>query len=369
MRLSNINPYGAVPEALSQSRLALRDIMADYLAQKTLEANLNVAQKKAEIETAQVAANLKLGELANERDLARTAAEAQRFERQQSFTEDQARRQARQWQQSFDETKRQHDENKRIQAEQIAESRRQFAMANKAYIPETIDKIVAEFMPGTSPEFRNRIYQEAGLNPNDKRTPNEMKSIVGALTPIIARLGTQDFNAAMAAANAAQDPQKKAAWQQKAVQIANQMHIVHAALRPQPLTDKDLIPLYHKGLSSGTIPEGTDYSTFKTNMQSTQQESQPFLEMANKAAQAQDRLKVDPNYDKKYLQALEVIRSLDDPKHVQEIAAGLAKREDDPAGALEYAQGWAKYLSANHKSKAKKQRPAPESIFYERFDQ
>ena len=142
-----------------------------------------------------------------------------------------------------------------------------------------------------------------------------------------------------------------------------------AALRPQPLTDKDLIPLYHKGLSSGTIPEGTDYSTFKTNMQSTQQESQPFLEMANKAAQAQDRLKVDPNYDKKYLQALEVIRSLDDPKHVQSIAAGLAKREDDPAGALEYAQGWAKYLSANHKSKAKKQRPAPESIFYERFDQ
>lgn len=66
----NGNPYGAVPEALKETRLTLRDIMAAHLENKVAEGRLNLEKTKAETETALITANLKRDELANLRDTA-----------------------------------------------------------------------------------------------------------------------------------------------------------------------------------------------------------------------------------------------------------------------------------------------------------
>lgn len=64
------NPYGAVPEALKETRLSLRDIMADMLATKKMEMDLSLAKTKAETDTALVSANLERDRLSNLKDIA-----------------------------------------------------------------------------------------------------------------------------------------------------------------------------------------------------------------------------------------------------------------------------------------------------------
>lgn len=64
------NPYGAVPEALTQTRLSLRDIMTDMLMTKKMEQDLSLAKSKAETETAIVAANTERDKLSNAKDMA-----------------------------------------------------------------------------------------------------------------------------------------------------------------------------------------------------------------------------------------------------------------------------------------------------------
>lgn len=65
------NPYGAVPEALKETRLTLRDVMGDFLQNKVLEGRMNLETKKAETETALVQADMKKSELADLRDLSK----------------------------------------------------------------------------------------------------------------------------------------------------------------------------------------------------------------------------------------------------------------------------------------------------------
>jgi len=65
------NPYGAVPEALKETRLSLKDIMADYMATKVHESNLNLALAKANTETELVRSGAERDKLANLRELTR----------------------------------------------------------------------------------------------------------------------------------------------------------------------------------------------------------------------------------------------------------------------------------------------------------
>jgi hypothetical protein len=66
-----MNPYGAVPEALKETRLSLRDIMGDFLQNKVLEGRINLEKSKAETETALVGAGIERERLTNLRDLSR----------------------------------------------------------------------------------------------------------------------------------------------------------------------------------------------------------------------------------------------------------------------------------------------------------
>lgn len=48
--LNRSNPYGAVPEALNQTRLTIRDVVADYLKSKALESQLSLAKGQIELD-------------------------------------------------------------------------------------------------------------------------------------------------------------------------------------------------------------------------------------------------------------------------------------------------------------------------------
>lgn len=78
------NPYGAVPEALKETRLTLRDLMADHLANKVAEGRLSLAKTQAETETAMVGANLKKEEMVNLRDIAHLTQQANQFGERQA---------------------------------------------------------------------------------------------------------------------------------------------------------------------------------------------------------------------------------------------------------------------------------------------
>ncbi len=64
------NPYGAVPEALKETRLTLRDVMSDFLQNKVLEGRMTLEKTRAETETALVNAGIEKDRLANLRDMA-----------------------------------------------------------------------------------------------------------------------------------------------------------------------------------------------------------------------------------------------------------------------------------------------------------
>jgi len=81
------NPYGAVPEALKETRMTLRDIMQDYLANKVTESNLEIARAKADVERASVEADIQKAGMMNTLSLARLAQEANQFQQNYGLQE------------------------------------------------------------------------------------------------------------------------------------------------------------------------------------------------------------------------------------------------------------------------------------------
>ncbi len=85
------NPYGAVPEALKETRMTLRDIMQDYLANKVAESNLEIAKAKADVERASVEADIQKASMMNTLSLARLAQEANQFQQNYGLHERQVK--------------------------------------------------------------------------------------------------------------------------------------------------------------------------------------------------------------------------------------------------------------------------------------
>jgi aconitase B len=73
-----MNPYGAVPAALEQTRLTLRDIMAGYVNQKIQESKLNLAHKQMEVEARALELEGEKQKAQTEFNLARIAADTAR---------------------------------------------------------------------------------------------------------------------------------------------------------------------------------------------------------------------------------------------------------------------------------------------------
>lgn len=122
------NPYGAVPEAIKDARVSLRDITADLLATKKMEGELTLAKTKAETEASLAAAASERYKLENEKDISRMNMQSDQFNRQLDQS-------GRQFQDNFSLAKSaqafqqgpKFEQEKRLTDAQIAASRAQTA--------------------------------------------------------------------------------------------------------------------------------------------------------------------------------------------------------------------------------------------------
>lgn len=340
MSLSAVNPYGAVPAALKESRLALRDIMADYLNTKAQEANVNLMQKKAETDLAMVGANL-------ERDRLTQEQQANRFQTEVDLRKADIGRHAFESDRSFKETQRQFDVNKRIQDRSFNLSKIQHA----DLIPGKAIDIMGQAYPNIPKAQRERILTAAGFDPNAVTTPQVLKQYQGLLLPVQRSLLQDDFKSTMAKAGQAADPKMKTQLLEQAGQIAMQAKNIDQFLTKK-ITPVEAGKLFKQLEAAGSIDPGTNFQDFYDEMTMMQEKSAEGINMIKEAQLARAKHAVDPNYDQKFLAYSNIIHTLDDPKHEEQIKRGIEKRADDPAAALEYIQGWARHLSSQ-KQKAK----------------
>ncbi len=151
------NPYGAVPQALENSRLALRDIMADHLATKQMAANLDLAVKKAETENAMVGANLERARMGQELDLAKMAQGQQN------------------WQQSFGLQKQQQEREDRESTARMANDAQRLRLSQAEAARRNEKKSMYEWAAeaGASKSIIDRFFSGADLNKKIDRATAE----------------------------------------------------------------------------------------------------------------------------------------------------------------------------------------------------
>lgn len=350
MNLSHVNPYGAVPEALKETRLALRDIMADYLATKTQEANLALGQKKAETETAMIQAGIERDRLAGERDLARMAQDAQRFGLQTDLHRAQMEQGGQQFRDRLSEDQRQFDINKKLKEREIGIQGAQLNLSRLQHAPDKIMNIMAREYPNMDPRMRDRVLRTAGFDPNAVTTPQTLQRYQGMLLPVMRTILQSDFKDVMAQAGKTKDPKAKGSLFDQANQIAIQARGIDDFMT-RDLSPESAAKIYEKLKSAGELDESVTLADYIQEATTKRKQSQEVVDMLSQAGQARAKHEADPNYDARLTQAINMIKMLDkDPKHVDRIEAGARERANDPAGALEYAEGWADHLLRQHRA-------------------
>lgn len=83
------NPYGAVPEALKETRLSLRDVMSDYLNTKVEENKLRLGEARLGVEKAGIENQMQLNKLANDRWISQQQQQESQFQQTYGLQEQQ----------------------------------------------------------------------------------------------------------------------------------------------------------------------------------------------------------------------------------------------------------------------------------------
>lgn len=125
------NPYGAVPEAMNNTRLSLRDIMQDYLANKVTESNLEIAKAKTEVDRGAIEANLEQARMSNTRDLAGLAQREYQFDQNLNQTAEQFRQNHQLNTEKFQADKSAQDRQIKIMEAENARKNREEARMNE----------------------------------------------------------------------------------------------------------------------------------------------------------------------------------------------------------------------------------------------
>jgi len=184
------NPYGAVPEALKETRLTLRDVMTDYLNTKTQENNLRLGEAKLGVEKAAIENQIKLNELVNLRDISRQAQQESQFQETKQQQDSHFNVTSRQHQEQidaakvreeFDRTERFNLEKRRAEAE-IKERQARGSREAQAHAAQFQKKTALEWsviFPGT-PEVRSTALRNMGIAPDTILTAPEANSLMNS---------------------------------------------------------------------------------------------------------------------------------------------------------------------------------------------
>lgn len=184
------NPYGAVPEALKETRLTLRDVMGDYLQNKILDGRMNLEMKKAETETALVQADMKKSELADLRDLSKMRM-TREMETERQNQQNQQFQQDYNLKQSAQETQaRQFGKTYSLQEQELEQRRVAQEAANKIagrQVAVSEREAAAQHETKTAAEWAQLTGKPAGvlaflnIDPNMKVTRRDAKDLKDSL--------------------------------------------------------------------------------------------------------------------------------------------------------------------------------------------
>lgn len=148
-----MNPYGAVPAALEQTRLSLRDIMAGFVSQKIQESKLSLANKQMDMEARALELDAEKQKAKTAFDLARVARETTSQDR--LYEQSQARTNLAQ---------KKLDVDKEVRL---------------ARIPIESQKADTEAARQRNADLKNRILRDEQLRMNETKTVDEWAKTAG----------------------------------------------------------------------------------------------------------------------------------------------------------------------------------------------
>jgi nicotinic acid mononucleotide adenylyltransferase len=271
------NPYGAVPQALENSRLALRDIMADHLATKQMAANLDLAVKKAETENAMVGANLERQRMGQELDLAKMAQSQQQWQQGQEN-----------WGKSFglqqDKFKQdvlESNQRMNLAKQSAARQARAEAKAFEETAPRKARDIAKMEHPDMSDPEIDEMMNLVGIDPNKITNVATMRKFSGFSTPVKRIMLQRKFKELDTKYQAEKDPILKKQYADQMEQVSQRSKMIDY-FHTKDISPKDLIPVFKAEEQSGSLEPGTDFNDFYDKFKLKQQQSKETIEMLNR---------------------------------------------------------------------------------------
>lgn len=351
------NPYGAVPEALKDTRLTLRDIMADMLNTKKMEGELSLAKSKAETETALVSQGIERDRLRNTMDITRLEQTDRQHQQQGELAQKQfGLAQAAQTHlhgPAFAEQKRLHDAQiNKLNADRTALS--QETQKNDEVVP------VRQFLEENNAMAYADVLNITNLDERQKRSHfagigNEIKKMEAA-SPLFkttrAMADTKREITKLAGDfHAAQDKETKKTIQDKMEQLeARRLSLNMFQSGANSPKEKDLLELSGKLWKS--MDEETKIGLYNNDYNKYHNDYAAGINKMQKAVAEDEklykRLIISPTYNEDIKAAMAAIDALP-ATHPDKARIGLhaqkLKAAGDEAGLYKYlnAKSWADY--------------------------
>jgi len=327
------NPYGAVTDVLKESRLSLRDIMADYMMGKKMEQDLTLAKAKADTETAMIGANMERDRLVNLRDLSQMA------QRQAEFEANQA-----QQYQIHGENLTQRKDEADVHAElgraglDLQKKRLSIEAATAAHVLER--KPISAWM--TQAGIDPRVGELMGFkNLNQTITRDDARYLVDNLKGFVphmeSSLAASDMRAIEAALPAAK-PEDLPALQGRYETAARRLAINNQRIKG--ISDHDKMNMAVKMQSEGKSAEevASFISDLEHNMQQTKSAGEMLGGNIGSFHDLRAKIAIDPLYNKRIEEASNAIRQAAPAKLYEEIKNGVKSRiaRKDFQGVYDY---------------------------------
>jgi len=232
------NPYGAVPEALRETRGTLRDIMTDYLKNKAVESELKLGLVKADVDRARLDADVARNELLDKRSW------AQMEEGQRQFGVTSAQNQARideELARGTFEREEKFPHEKLMDEKRLAISRAQLGIAARETTPVKWSTLAQQNGMDV------RLLPMLGIDPNGTTTRADAKRIYesygGYIVPLTMTLMQGDINDLQTRHQAAASPEEKRLLMQQIGQKFQAFEVLNTFANDR-IPERDLAKLH-----------------------------------------------------------------------------------------------------------------------------
>ncbi|HAJ26095.1 MAG TPA: hypothetical protein DCG53_02420 [Syntrophus sp. (in: bacteria)] len=363
------NPYGAVPEALTQTRLSLRDIMADMLLTKKMEQDLSLAKSKAETETAIVGANIERDRLVNTKDMAslEETTRAHRANEQNAADTLSLHQQGQDFIQNVQFPSEMALKEKNLESE--IPVRQAHAASLRAAATATMNEEKRKNEIVSAKDFASRMgaghmLPVLGIDPNDKRPAYQWEALGQSFKSMMTQhpaigIVSQGYRLKSEMADLSSQyntpglaPEAKAALKTQIGQRLNQLQTIDEMIMQIKEPDSTKIAESARKVWAENPQFQTqfkNYEDFHTNYAAEVKKTRSIFHDDMKAMKFNLATRdIDPDYVGTMKTARETIQKLADKKLATQIDIGRKARleKGDLAGAYKYQTDWANYLLA-----------------------